>query len=52
MPPGGNEGISDADYLAITAHILETNGVDTIAAALTASTDFAIADNALSLIPI
>ena len=50
MPPGGNEGISDADYLAITAHILETNGVDTIAAALTASTDFTIADNASELV--
>jgi alcohol dehydrogenase (cytochrome c) len=50
MPPGGNEGIIDADYLAITAHILETNGVDTIAAALTASTDFTIADNASELV--
>lgn len=50
MPPGGNEGISDADYLAITAHILKTNGVDTIAAALTASTDFTIADNASELV--
>lgn len=50
MPPGGNEGISDADYLAITAHILEINGVDTIAAALTASTDFTIADNSSELV--
>ena len=50
MPPGGNEGISDADYLAITAHILDANGVDTIAAALTASTDFTIADNASELV--
>ena len=50
MPPGGNEGISDADYLAITAHILDTNGVDAITAALTASTDFTIADNASELV--
>ena len=50
MPPGGNEGISDADYLAITAYILDTNGVDAITAALTASTDFTIADNASELV--
>ena len=50
LPPGGNEGISDADYLAITAHILDTNGVDAITAALTASTDFTIADNASELV--
>ena len=50
MTPGGNEGISDADYLAITAHILDTNGVDAITAALTASTDFTIADNASELV--
>jgi alcohol dehydrogenase (cytochrome c) len=50
MPPGGNEGISDADYLAVTAHILDTNGVDAITAALTASTDFTIADNASELV--
>ena len=50
MPPGGNEGISDADYLSITAHILDTNGVDAITAALTASTDFTIADNASELV--
>lgn len=50
MPPGANEGISDADYLAITAHILDTNGVDAITAALTASTDFTIADNASELV--
>ncbi len=50
MPPGGNEGISDPDYLAITAHILDTNGVDAITAALTASTDFTIADNASELV--
>ena len=50
MPPGANEGNSDADYLAITAHILDTNGVDAITAALTASTDFTIADNASELV--
>lgn len=45
MPPGGNEGISEADYINIVAHILEVNGVDAAANALTASTDFVIAEN-------
>ncbi|PCI74080.1 MAG: alcohol dehydrogenase [SAR86 cluster bacterium] len=45
MPPGGNDGISDEDYTNIVAHILSSNGVDTIDDALTASTDFEIADN-------
>jgi alcohol dehydrogenase (cytochrome c) len=46
MPPGGNEGLVDADYLAITAHILNTNGVDAITAAITTTTEFKIAENA------
>jgi alcohol dehydrogenase (cytochrome c) len=50
MPPGGNEALSDADYLAISAHILSVNGVDTASAALTAITDFTIADNASEVI--
>lgn len=45
MPPGGNAGISPTDYLNIVAYILQTNGVDTISDALTASSDFTIADN-------
>lgn len=45
MPPGGNEGISDEDYLNIVAHILSSNGVDSVVEALTASSDFEIADN-------
>lgn len=45
MPPGGNDGISDDDYTNIVAHILSSNGVDAISDALTASTDFEIADN-------
>lgn len=45
MPPGGNESLDDEDYLDITAHILSVNGVDSVVAALTASTDFTIADN-------
>lgn len=45
MPPGGNDGISDDDYLNIVAHILSSNGVDAVVTALTASTDFEIADN-------
>ena len=45
MPPGGNDGISDEDYTNIVAHILSSNGVDAVSEALTASTDFEIADN-------
>jgi len=45
MPPGGNEGISEEDYINIVAHILGVNGVDAVTDALTASTDFAIAEN-------
>ena len=45
MPPGGNEGISDEDYLNIVAHILNVNGVDGAITALEADTDFPIAEN-------
>ena len=45
MPPGGNEGLSGADYLNIVAHILETNGVDSTDEPLTADTNFTIAEN-------
>lgn len=45
MPPGGNESLDDEDYLNITAHILSVNGVDSIVAALNATTDFTIAEN-------
>ena len=45
MPPGGNENLSDADYLSIVSHILDANGVDSVRDALTAQTDFTIADN-------
>ncbi|MDG2140215.1 MAG: PQQ-binding-like beta-propeller repeat protein [Gammaproteobacteria bacterium] len=45
MPPGGNEALSDADYLNIVAHILETNGVDSTDEPLTADTNFTISEN-------
>ena len=45
MPPGGNEGLSGADYLNIVAHILEANGVDSTDVPLTADTNFTIAEN-------
>jgi len=45
MPPGGNDGISDEDYINIVAHILSSNGVDAVTETLTASTDFEIANN-------
>jgi alcohol dehydrogenase (cytochrome c) len=49
MPPGGNEGISDGDYLNIVAHILNVNGVDGAITALTADTDFTITENISSI---
>ena len=45
MPPGGNEGITEEDYLNIVAHMLQVNGVDGITEALSASSDFVIEDN-------
>ena len=45
MPPGGNESLRSEDYLDITAHILSVNGVDSVVAALTPTSDFTIADN-------
>lgn len=45
MPPGGNAGISATDYLNITAHLLKSNGVNAVTAALTPTTDFMIAEN-------
>ncbi len=45
MPPGGNDGISDGDYLNIVAHILNVNGVDGAITALTGETDFTISEN-------
>ena len=45
MPPGGNEGLSGADYLNIVAHILEANGVDSTDEPLTPYTNFTIAEN-------
>ena len=50
MPPGGNDNISEADYLDIVAHILQANGVDGVTETLTASTDFAIADSISRLV--
>ena len=45
MPPGGNESITEEDYLNIVAHMLQVNGVDGITEALSASSDFVIEDN-------
>ena len=44
MPPGGNEKLTDTDYLNIVAHIIATNGAVEINEALTVSTDFRLAD--------
>ena len=45
MPPGGNESITEEDYLNIVAHMLQVNGVDGVTEALTASSDFVIEDS-------
>ena len=45
MPPGGNENLTEVDYLNLVAHILSQNGVDSVITALTPETDFEIADN-------
>ncbi len=50
MPPGGNDNLTDDDYIDITAHILATNGVDEVEEALTAQTDFVIAQNITRLV--
>ena len=45
MPPGGNESITEEDYLNIVAHMLQVNGVDGVTEALTATSDFVIEDS-------
>ena len=50
MPPGGSDNLSGEDYLNIVAHILNVNGVDSVEEALTASTDFEIADNISAIV--
>ncbi len=45
MPPGGNESLTDEDYIGIVAHILAVNGMDTVTEALSENSDFTIADN-------
>ena len=42
MPPGGNENISEDDYLNIVAHILNVNGVDTVSEALTTASNLSL----------
>jgi len=45
MPPGGNENLTDADYLNLVAHIMGVNGVANTNPALTISSDYALTDN-------
>ena len=45
MPPGGNENITEEDYLNIVAHMLQVNGVDGVTEALTSSSNFVIEDS-------
>ena len=48
MPPGGNAGITEADYLNIVAHIMVINGVANTNPTLTASADYPLTSNAPS----
>ena len=50
MPPGGADNLSDGDYVDIVAHILQVNGVNEVAEALTPETDFTIAANVTELV--
>ena len=45
MPPGGNAGISDADYWSIVAHVMRTNGVTDTNPPLDAAASYAMASN-------
>ncbi|MBQ13174.1 MAG: alcohol dehydrogenase [Gammaproteobacteria bacterium] len=45
MPPGGNENLSDEDYLNIVAHVMRTNGVANTNPLLTADADYPLATN-------
>ncbi len=50
MPPGGAGNLTDGDYLNIVAHILSVNGMDQVEDALTASSDFTIAENVSEIV--
>lgn len=45
MPPGGAGNMTDEDYLDIVAHMLQTNGVDSVTEAIADTSDLIIADN-------
>ena len=45
MPPGGAGNMTNEDYLNIVAHMLAVNGVDSVSEAITAASDFEIAEN-------
>jgi alcohol dehydrogenase (cytochrome c) len=45
MPPGGNENLTDSDYLNVVAHIMSVNGVAGTNPVLTVTSDYAITDN-------
>jgi len=48
MPPGGNAGITEADYLNIVAHIMVRNGVANTNPTLSASSSYPLTSNAPS----
>ncbi len=45
MPPGGNQAITDSDYLSIVAHIMSSNGVPDSNPLLTTDATYALASN-------
>lgn len=50
MPPGGAADLSIEDYINITAHVLNVNGIDSGIGALTPDSDFTIAENVLGFV--
>lgn len=50
MPPGDSSSLSSEDYLNITAHLLNVNGIDNSIEALTPETAFTISDNILEFV--
>lgn len=45
MPPGGNESVSDDDYINIVAHVMRSSGVGDSNPVLSANSDYPLASN-------
>ena len=51
MPPGGNAGITDENYWSIVAHVMRMNGVADTNPILSASANYAMAENIPGISP-